>query len=365
MIEELNFYTRIMSLGAALMLIALFAASNVRAKLKLPMIGMTVGVVFYLINSTPLSGPNGWLDPWIDFLSLSTPFFIWLFGRTLFEREPSASVLKWVIPVLLVGWFLGNFTPELWIVGFLILHFVSLGLIADLVRVGVFERDDDLMEQRRLIRLWLPLLFAAQAGSILAFELVELTGLFDSRTPVTQMANTLIILVLMLFAGLAFLRTDDDLFEAIEREDGADPEATAPDLTPSEQVLYEKLTAAMDDGAYRTPGLTIAGLADMLDTPEHRLRALINRRLGHRNFSAFLNRYRIAEAKEKLADRADVDFPVLTIAMDLGYNSLPTFNRAFRTITGTTPSEYRRDAMKAIDLREPGDENRGDITVQN
>ena len=30
----------------------------------------------------------------------------------------------------------------------------------------------------------------------------------------------------------------------------------------------------------------------MLGTPEHRLRALINRKLGHRNFSSFLNGYR-------------------------------------------------------------------------
>jgi AraC-like DNA-binding protein len=31
--------------------------------------------------------------------------------------------------------------------------------------------------------------------------------------------------------------------------------------------------------------------------------------------------------------------------MDLGYNSLPTFNRAFRSETGTTPTEFRRKAI--------------------
>jgi len=98
----------------------------------------------------------------------------------------------------------------------------------------------------------------------------------------------------------------------------------------------------MDGGFYREPGLTIASLAAHLDTPEHRLRALINQRLGYRNFSAFLNHYRIAEAKELLVDRNKIDLPVLTIAMDLGYNSLPTFNRAFRSVTGTTPSDFRR-----------------------
>jgi AraC-like DNA-binding protein len=101
----------------------------------------------------------------------------------------------------------------------------------------------------------------------------------------------------------------------------------------------------MQAGFYRTPGLSIASLAGRLGTPEHRLRALINQRMGHRNFSAFLNRYRIAEAKAVLADPARVDLPVLTIAMDLGYNSLPPFNRAFREETGTTPSDFRRQCF--------------------
>ena len=101
----------------------------------------------------------------------------------------------------------------------------------------------------------------------------------------------------------------------------------------------------MDDGYYRTPGLSITALAEHLGTPEHRLRALINQRLGYRNFSAFLNRHRVREASEILSDREKVDLPVLTIAMDLGYNSLPTFNRAFRAEKSTTPTDYRREQI--------------------
>ena len=53
---------------------------------------------------------------------------------------------------------------------------------------------------------------------------------------------------------------------------------------------------------YRQEGLTIAMLAAKLDLPEHRLRQVINEGLGHRNFNAFLNRYRIDEAKAALSD---------------------------------------------------------------
>ena len=127
---------------------------------------------------------------------------------------------------------------------------------------------------------------------------------------------------------------------------GADLDAARAGLATS--PLWEELSGEIA----RFPGLTIAALAAELDTPEHRVRALINRRLGYRNFSAFLNRHRIAEAREKLVEKESVDLPVLTIAMDLGYNSLATFNRAFRAETGTTPSDYRR-----LGLAVPADQN--------
>jgi AraC-like DNA-binding protein len=34
--------------------------------------------------------------------------------------------------------------------------------------------------------------------------------------------------------------------------------------------------------------------------------------------------------------------PNITIAMDAGFQSLGPFNRAFKALTGVTPTEYRR-----------------------
>jgi len=66
---------------------------------------------------------------------------------------------------------------------------------------------------------------------------------------------------------------------------------------------------------------------------------------GHRNFNAFLNRYRIEEAKAALADPEQKEVPVLTIAMDAGFQSLGPFNRAFKAATDLTPTEFRRLAL--------------------
>jgi AraC-like DNA-binding protein len=99
---------------------------------------------------------------------------------------------------------------------------------------------------------------------------------------------------------------------------------------------------------HRQEGLTIAALAAKLDLPEYRLRQVINEGLGYRNFNAFLNRYRIDEAKAALADPSQRDVPVLTIAIDAGFQSIGPFNRAFKADTGTTPTEFRRDALAGV-----------------
>ncbi|GMN02748.1 helix-turn-helix domain-containing protein [Erythrobacter sp. MTPC3] len=360
MIEEWVFLVRALSIGSGLTLIAMVAASEVRLSLRVPLIGMLVGVIGYLLNSTPLMGAQGQLDPLVDFVALSSPFWIWLFGRRLFERGPERRIMFGAAGVMIFAWFIQNFVPVTGQSGFVLLHVAALILIADLVRVGIFEREDDLVEQRRIIRLWLPLLAAAQAGQILIVELLEMVSDFDSSYPPASLLNSVIILLIMLFAALALFRTEHELLPAaktVPDEPAVTP--ALPDLSPSEKVLNDKLKGAIAEGLFREPGLTIAALAEHLDTPEHRLRALINRRLGYRNFSAFLNLHRIAEAREKLSDPQAVDLPILTIAMDLGYNSLPTFNRAFRSETGTTPSDFRRKAFGGAG------EEPADAVVQN
>lgn len=349
MIERVDIAVRLVACGASLLLLLLLLAGEIRRGLKLPLAGLTLGSIGYLLNSSSaLFDETRPLLPLSDFLSIFTPFFIWLFALRVFEREPRRAAL-WGAPILLAGaWITGVVVLPHLHVGFYIIHIVGLALVADLFRVALLERADDLVEQRRTFRLWLPLLVAAQAGGILAFELVTGRGSASGGDPRAQLANAVLILAVTLFAGKALLRTEPELLVRAEPShvdaEGETPPATSL-LSPSEVVLKDKLEAAMAQGAYRTPGLTIAGLAERLGTPEHRLRALINQRLGHRNFSAFLNRYRLNEAKALLAARDKVDLPVLTIAMDLGYNSLPPFNRAFRAETGTTPSDFRRQCF--------------------
>jgi AraC-like DNA-binding protein len=124
-------------------------------------------------------------------------------------------------------------------------------------------------------------------------------------------------------------------------------------------VLLRRLEQLMTiERAYRREGLTIGFLAAELGVPEYRLRQLINEGLGHRNFNAFLNHYRIEEARTALADPEQKEVPVLTIAMDTGFQSVGPFNRAFKAATDLTPTEFRRLAL-AKNRFQPGKQGDG------
>jgi AraC-like DNA-binding protein len=110
----------------------------------------------------------------------------------------------------------------------------------------------------------------------------------------------------------------------------------------ADPALAERVQNHMNvEMAWRDETLSIAKLAAQLNEQEYRLRRVINGQLGHRNFSAFLNSYRLAEVKAALADPCQRDVPIITIALDAGFGSLGPFNRAFREAEGMTPSVYR------------------------
>jgi len=111
---------------------------------------------------------------------------------------------------------------------------------------------------------------------------------------------------------------------------------------PEDDALVERLRAHMTANlSWRDETLTIAALAAQLGEQEYRLRRAINGALGHRNFAQFLKGYRLAEVKSALADPAQREVPIITIALDAGFGSLGPFNRAFREAVRMTPSEFR------------------------
>ena len=111
--------------------------------------------------------------------------------------------------------------------------------------------------------------------------------------------------------------------------------ATADDL-----ALAATIRRVLEQRAlYREPELKVADLAAATGSAEHKVSRAITQGLGERNFNQLVNRHRVAHACRLL--EADHERSVLEISLDSGFASLGPFNRAFKAITGSTPTAWR------------------------
>jgi YesN/AraC family two-component response regulator len=106
------------------------------------------------------------------------------------------------------------------------------------------------------------------------------------------------------------------------------------------EVLKTSLSALMKkQKPYLNSKLTLQDLADLTKTNGHTLSWIINEGYN-KNFFDFVNEYRIEEFKRLVASEQYKNYTFLAIAMEVGFSSKTTFNRAFKKSTGKTPREY-------------------------
>jgi YesN/AraC family two-component response regulator len=96
---------------------------------------------------------------------------------------------------------------------------------------------------------------------------------------------------------------------------------------------------------YREEDLSLQDLAEKLSIPSHHLSQVINEKLI-KNYSDYVNTYRIEEAMEHLADSWQKRRKILSIAFEVGFNTKATFNYVFKKHTGMTPSQYRKSQTR-------------------
>ncbi|WP_222983415.1 helix-turn-helix domain-containing protein [Flagellimonas meishanensis] len=121
-------------------------------------------------------------------------------------------------------------------------------------------------------------------------------------------------------------------------------------MTPEEtEQLTAGLLEYMTKGQpFLNPDCTLGSLSKQMNIQPYKLSYLINKEFGQ-NFSSFLNAYRIEKAKEMLVDANYESLKIAAIAYECGFNSLSSFNQAFKKATAQTPSEFR-NASEGTDL---------------
>jgi AraC-like DNA-binding protein len=112
---------------------------------------------------------------------------------------------------------------------------------------------------------------------------------------------------------------------------------------------YSSLLKLMEsDKPYTDPDLTLSSLAQRINLSENRLSYIINSRSG-KNFFEFVNSYRIAMVISRIKNGEHKKSTLLGLALESGFNSKASFNRAFRKFTGMTPSEFIRRMNIGLD----------------
>ena len=91
---------------------------------------------------------------------------------------------------------------------------------------------------------------------------------------------------------------------------------------------------------YLEANLSLPELANKLNMPSHHLSRVINEEFGV-NFFEFVNQYRIEEVKSMIRNPKFDNYSLLGIAYESGFNTKSAFNRVFKKLTGTTPSNYK------------------------
>lgn len=310
---------------------ALFAALFAAMALRALMVGLRFG---YGIGAAAALQPV---------LAMLVPPLAWLGFRAMTSSPPAFGWRDWVrhgAPVALVAlgvvvlagprwaWWVVDAAVMASYVGYAVLLF-------GLHRRGpaVFSRLDPaaVADARRQLLVFAVLMLSS--AGVDGWILVGVAR--DGGVPLAPIVggNAFGLAVLVLLLALAPQRMLGTLAARVlpKRAQSADAEADA--------ALAERLEALMATGLYRDPGLDAARLAKRLGVPQRRLSEAVNGRLGL-NVSQYVNGRRIDEACRRLAAG---DEAVTEIMLAVGFETKSNFNREFRRVTGTSPTQWRQE----------------------
>ncbi|SHG73746.1 helix-turn-helix domain-containing protein [Winogradskyella jejuensis] len=105
-------------------------------------------------------------------------------------------------------------------------------------------------------------------------------------------------------------------------------------------IWKDKLSKLMTENhLFENPRLTLSDVAKELNTNTKTISSVVNSGFNM-NFNDFVNHYRIEAVKDKLDKGEQNTTTLLGIALDCGFNSKATFNRAFKKSTMLSPKDY-------------------------
>lgn len=262
---------------------------------------------------------------WIMICYMMVGLLLYLYTKSLLKnifyfKKIHLLFLLPLIGILFIPSKINEFSIKFFLIQLWMILFLTLSAI-EVIRLKFIEKN----EQKKHVYKWLTLIIAGAFViwvTVLGKYYVELVALFS-------FIICSLIYVLIEKKGIIHF----DYFQKKNTKLKINSQ--------EEEKIIVKLKQIMEnEKLYLNSELTLPRLADKLNVPLYALSKIINEKLN-KNFSEFVNSYRIDEAKKRLVDDSFNHLNIASIAYDCGFNSLSTFNTFFKKQTSTTPSKFK------------------------
>jgi AraC-like DNA-binding protein len=306
----------------------------------------SLGLASYIILLMPVIQDSPLpLEQIFLLLAISAPFLLWVISHRLFTNQRKTPTWAWLVlltylslrlagsSAIALGYELNGLQVAVLMYLPLI---IMLAFSSHAIFLAIHHYNNDLVEHRRHLRV----AFVVTMGLIVS--IIVASGFMHFLPEIVHIYFIGVVFLHALVFNVCIFR----LHEESPRLAAPSELASQPNIrtfySRSDTTLYAQLNATLQrDLLYASPGLTIKTLADAMQVREYMLRRFINQKLGYRNFNQFLNEFRVKKAIEILKDSGESSAKISSIALDVGYASLSSFNKAFKEMQGITPSVYR------------------------
>ncbi len=337
---------RLFAASQVLLFAMVFSMSENPIRVRASGLALALAAICYLLLPTVQYSASEALFYCMVLFAQLIPVFLFIFVWEMFEDDRTLPFGIWLLAGVYLGlsfwagWLWLAFDAKLPLLQ-IIVQLAKLVWALGAIFVIWHGRIYDLVEARLKLRRILITSLGMLVSAIIAAEIVA-----GEQVPeIVELIGMLAIFVVVTLINLVFMKLNPAFVfvapvPAASRYSDIPTSQDSAAPTSFEASLIDNLEKLMQNARiYADHDLRISDVAVTLHVPEYKLRRLINEKMAYRNFNQYINRYRIDEASKRLV--TEQHLPILTIALDVGFRSISSFNDAFRARHGCPPSVYR------------------------
>ncbi|GAB5527758.1 MAG: helix-turn-helix domain-containing protein [Roseivirga sp.] len=328
MTEQITFITTLLSVYA-IAVTAILIFKNGLAKNQAVVLGLfVISLISYLLMSQK---SHPYLFEVLVSGAFLLPFSFWKLSKMIFSDDDQSPGRLGIEAVVVLAYYHGmiqlSTNEAILPYTLLLVKITSISFLALSIVESQRGKKDDLVKSRLKLR-----------KTFVYF--IAITGLITILTE-TSLATTEMLTLKMVQRIAILLFSSYFLIVNAAWKEGFLGKKVKPVKVLHQNLINAIQELMLDQKFYKQEGLTIGQLAEKLNEQEYKLRSVINQEMGYRNFPAFVNSFRIAEARELLLVKGKDKLTVQEIAFETGFNSIGPFNRAFKAETNLTPKAFR------------------------